>query len=302
LPQHVPGASLLFTHNVEAEIFRRQAGIATNIFNRAVWKSQEAKMERFESVASRRFDSVVAVSERDAQYFRTVCGSERVTVIPTGVDLDYFQYRPQQTEETPDGGTVVFTGSMNWLPNVDGLRYFMDDVWPLIVRRRPQVKMVVVGHSPPKLLIQAAQDRRLAWTFTGFVDDVRSYCLGAGVYVIPLRVGGGTRIKAFEAMAMGCPMVSTTIGIEGLPIVDGRDCLVADTAQGFADAVLRIFREAPLRRSLAENARRLVEHNFSVKTAATVFEDACSRAITLRKAKELDRLSTASTHAASILY
>ena len=279
LPQRVACPSVLLTHNLEAEIFRRQAAVAQDLLHRVIWKNQAKKMQRFEEAAARRFDAVVAVSERDASHFRAICGQDRVLVIPTGVDLGYFQHQSMRTEASPDGGTVVFTGSMNWLPNIEGVRYFMDEVWPRIIRARPKANMVVVGHSPPKNLVQAARDRGLPWTFTGFVDDVRPYVNAAHVYVIPLRVGGGTRIKAYEAMAMGCPVVSTAIGVEGLPLVSGRDCLIADTAEAFAASALRILEDAAVRRHIAENARRLVEQNFSAKAAAGVFEDACWRAI-----------------------
>ncbi len=149
------------------------------------------------------------------------------------------------------------------------------------VRARPRAKMVVVGHSPPKALIQAARDRRLAWTFTGFVDDIRPYVRDAHVYVIPLRVGGGTRIKAYEAMAMGRPVVSTTVGAEGLPVIPERDLLVADTDEAFAAAVLRLLDDSATRRGLAASARFLVEQRYSANVAAGVFEEACCRAITL---------------------
>jgi len=281
LPAHLGSPSVLFTHNVEAEIFRRHAAVAPSAFHRAVWESQGRKMQRFEDDAARRFDAVVAVSERDGRHFGEVCGKDRVFVIPTGVDLDYFPFRQTQPPVPPDGGTVVFTGSMDWLANVDGVRYFMDEVWPRIARARPGARMVVVGHSPPRTLVQAAKDRGLAWTFTGFVDDIRPYLRDAHVYVIPLRVGGGTRIKAYEAMAAGCPVVSTSIGVEGLPVIPDRDCFIGDSAEAFGAAVLRLLENATARRTLAANARHLVEHRFSARAAAAEFEDACLRAVAM---------------------
>jgi polysaccharide biosynthesis protein PslH len=279
LPARLGAASVLFTHNVEAEIFRRHAAVASDPFRRALWGSQGKKMQQFEDAAARRFDAVVAVSERDGNHFRAVLGHDRVVVIPTGVDLDYFSFAERSVRVPHDGGTMVFTGSMDWLANVDGVRYFMDDVWPLIARARPRTKMVVVGHSPPRHLVRAAEERRLAWTFTGFVDDVRPPVRDADVYVIPLRVGGGTRIKAYEAMAMGCPVVSTSIGVEGLPVTPDRDCLIADGHAALSAAVLRLLDDGVARRKLAMNARRLVEHRFSAIAAAKVFEDACLRAV-----------------------
>jgi glycosyltransferase involved in cell wall biosynthesis len=279
LPKTIESPSVLFTHNIEAQIFRRQAGVESNPIYRLVWKSQAKKMQRYENAASRRFDVLVAVSESDANYFGRLCGQHRVHVIPTGVDLDYFGDQGARPESAPDGGTIVFTGSMNWGPNIDGVRYFMDEVWPRITQARPNARMLVVGHSAPKSLTQAAQTRGLSWTFTGFVDDIRVYVKRAHVYVIPLRAGGGTRIKAFEAMAMGCPVVSTSIGIEGLPLTSGRDCVVADTSEGFAAAVLKLLDDVDAGSVIAKNARILVEEHFSMNAAAASFEEACRRAM-----------------------
>ncbi|MCK6430762.1 MAG: glycosyltransferase [Burkholderiaceae bacterium] len=279
LPADIPCPSVLFTHNVEAEIFRRHAAVARNGLYRAVWHAETLKMRRFEHAAARAVDSLVAVSERDGSHFEQICGSERVTVIPTGVDLEYFTFDDHEPVVPADGGTVVFTGSMDWLANVDGVGYFMDEIWPLIARERPQSRMIVVGRSPPKALVQAARERGLAWTFTGFVDDVRPYVRDAHVYVIPLRVGGGTRIKAYEAMAMGRSVVSTSIGVEGLPVTPEREFIRADTAASFANAVLRLLDDSDARRRLATDARTLIERNFSARVAASIFEEACTRAI-----------------------
>jgi glycosyltransferase involved in cell wall biosynthesis len=267
--------SLLFTHNVESEIFRRHAEVARNFPLKVLWRTQAQKMQLFEEEAARRFDGVVAVSERDAAYFSGIVGEERVFAIPTGVDLDYFTYRRVKAAVPAGGGSIVFCGSMDWLANVDGARFFMDEVWPRVANARPTAKMVVVGHSPPRELVQAAVDRGLSWTFTGFVDDIREYVRTADVYVIPLRVGGGTRIKAFQAMAMGCPVVSTSLGIEGLPVVHDEHCLVGDSAEDFATAVLHLLDRADVRKQLSVNARRLVDQRFGASVAAAAFEQAC---------------------------
>jgi polysaccharide biosynthesis protein PslH len=275
LPDDVSGAKVLFTHNVEAEIFKRHAEVAAGPVMRTLWLSQARKMGAFEDAAARRYDGLVAVSERDADYFRTLSRASRVFTIPTGVDLDYFAYVQPRADVEGDGGTVVFTGSMNWLANVDGIRFFMDEAWPRIANARPAARMVVVGHSPPRDLVQAVKDRGLAWTFTGFVDDVRPHVHAADAYVIPLRVGGGTRIKAFEAMAMGCPVASTAIGVEGLPVVPGEHCVIGDSGSALADTVLKLLDDAVTRQSISLNARRLVAERYSFRAAAAAFEDAC---------------------------
>ena len=286
LPQTRRSASLLFTHNVEAEVFRRHAEVAANRLLRALWASQARKMELFEQMVARQFDGVVTVSERDAAYFRGLVGDDRVFAIPTTVDLDYFTYRRVKSAVPSGGGSIVFSGSMDWLANVDGVRFFMDEVWPRIAEARPAAKMLVVGRSPPRDLVQVAKDRGLMWTFTGFVDDIRDYVNAADVYVIPLRVGGGTRIKAFQAMAMGCPVVSTSLGIEGLPVAHGEHCILADSADAFAAAVLQLLDRADARKQLSVNARRLVDQRFGAPVAAAAFEQACLR--TLSKSRSVD--------------
>lgn len=284
---------VLFTHNVEAEIYRRHAEVAANPVLRAMWAGQTRKMKAFEESAARGADGVVAVSFRDAAHFRTVARADRVFTIPTGVDLDYFRYAPCRTAPPDEGGRIVFSGSMDWSANVDGVRYFMDEVWPRMIAVRPRLTMVVIGHSPPRALIQAAAERRFAWEFTGFVDDVRVHSAGAHVYAIPLRVGGGTRIKAFEAMAMGCAVVSSSIGIEGLPVVSGKHFLVADTPTAFADAVLGLLDDTAARNALSERARALVEQRFSHRAAAAAFETACLRTLALCRPQGGQTIETA---------
>ena len=181
LPNDVAPPTVLFTHNVEAEILRRHAAISDGPLKRVLWESQARKMKRFEDHAARRFDGVIAVSERDASHFQTICGAERVHAIPTGIDLDYFVYC--QSPEAPiNGGTIVFTGSMNWRANIDGIRFMMDSVWPAIAAKRPEASMVVVGHSPPAELVRAAADRQYRWTFTGFDALSGRVCPSDGVY------------------------------------------------------------------------------------------------------------------------
>jgi glycosyltransferase involved in cell wall biosynthesis len=273
-PPRIACASVLFTHNVEAEIFARHARVAKNFAIRALWNSQHAKMQRFERRALSRFDVVVAVSDRDAQAFAKSYGHADAFVIPTGVDLDFFSYRPPERDRD-----VVFCGSMDWLANQEAMSYFMSEVWQRIVSEVPDARMTVVGRAPPRNLVAEAERRGLAWTFSGFVDDVRPHMHGAAVSVIPLRVGGGTRLKVFEAMAMGSPVVSTAIGVEGLDLLPGRHYLCADDASSFAGAVVSLLRDKSRRHAIATDARRYVEEHFSYRVAASVFEQACDLAI-----------------------
>jgi glycosyltransferase involved in cell wall biosynthesis len=269
--------SVCFTHNVEAEIFERHAKAAAGPVMRRVWASQAAKMRAFEGEALRGFDSVIAVSERDGEQFRAAYAVAYPQVIPTGVDLDFFSWQAPAAPTAEQPPTVVFTGSMDWAANVDGVRFFLSDIWPLVLAQRPDARFTVVGRHPPAALLREAEGEHSV-TFTGFVDDVRPHVRAAQVFAIPLRVGGGTRIKAFEAMAMGCPVVSTAIGIEGLGVTPGEHYLLCDSAADQAAAVLRLFDDAALRGSLSQAAREQVESRYGHRVAAQVFEQICLRA------------------------
>jgi polysaccharide biosynthesis protein PslH len=274
LPAALQSVTVCFTHNVEAQIFERHAQQAGHRLLRRIWSAQHAKMDRFERAALKRFDGVVAVSERDAAHFREHYGIAAPRVIPTGVDLDYFAWHAPSDPTSERPPTVVFVGSMDWAANIDGVRHFIEAVWPRVRARQPQARFVVVGRNPPAGLLQLGRATP-GVSFTGFVDDVRPHVRDAQVAVIPLRVGGGTRIKAFEAMAMGVPVVSTAIGIEGLDVHDGTHYLCRDSAEGQADAVLRLLDDAPLRSELSRRARDCVEQRFGHRVAAQAFERIC---------------------------
>ena len=277
LPARLAIPSIMFTHNVEAEIFARHAQVATGPM-RLVWQDQARKMRRFEGDTLRRFDRVIAVSDRDAAALGATYGLAGVQAIETGVDVDYYAYHAPAPAPR-GGGTVVFTGSMDSRSNIDGIEFLMDEVWPLVLRRRPGAEALIAGRNPPPRLLEAAKARGLAWAFTGFVDDIRPYVTGAHAYAIPLRVGSGTRIKVFEAMAMGCPVVSTRLGAEGLDVTDQQDVLHADTAEAFAAALLRLLDDAALQMRLSQAARALVVDRFAWPQVTRRFEQICLSAL-----------------------
>lgn len=278
--------SVIFTHNVETEIFRRHARLASSAIKKAVWSNQARKMEQYERELLGRFTAVVAVADRDRQFFQSEYGVANVSVIPTGVNLDFFAYQGTAPLEDRDGGTVVFTGSMDWMANIDGVGFFMDAVWPMIARARPRARCLIVGRSSPPALVERARTRGLQWEFTGFVDDVRPFVKKAHVYVIPLRIGGGTRIKVYEAMAMGCPVVSTRIGVEGLPVEHDRHFVEADSADAMAAAILSLLDQRELRERLSRQAREFVEKNMSARVASQVFEKICLDALGIQSVEE----------------
>lgn len=279
-PQERP--TVLFTHNNEAEIFERHARLATTLPMRMVYRQQQRKMWRFEHAFLPRFTRVVAVSDKDKAAFEREHGVRAVDTIPTGVDLDRFEFRSPSALDVATSPRLVFVGSMDWPANIDAINWFMDAVWPLIAAKAPAVRLDIVGRSPPAGLVERARRRRLPWTFTGWVCDVRPYIYAAHIAVIPLRVGSGTRMKVFEAMALGRPVISTALGVEGLPVSAGRHYVEADQPAAFAAAVVTLLDDAGRRAQLATVARRLVEQEFGTARVAAVFETACSVALSSR--------------------
>ena len=285
MPDRIDAASVMFTHNVEAEIFERHAARAKGIW-RVIWANQSRKMTRFEGDTLRRFDTVIAVSERDAEALTKRYGLTHVDEIDTGVDLDFFTTAPPGMAPGPglDSGTLVFTATMTWQANIDGIHFLLDEVWPTLVAARPGIRALVIGRNPPASLSNKIRERGLNVTLTGFVEDIRPYVARGDVYVIPLFVGSGTRIKAFEAMAMGRPVISTSLGIEGLDVTDGEHFLRADDAEAFSRGILSLLDDAVLRSRIAGAARRLMEERFSWKTVAAQFETICLRTVERRRA------------------
>jgi len=176
----------------------------------------------------------------------------------------------------------VFTATMSWAANVEGIHFLLDDVWPRLLAKRPRLRAVIIGRNPPASLSDKIRERGLDVTLTGFVDDIRPHVAASHVYVIPLFVGSGTRIKAFEAMAMGRPVVSTTLGIEGLEVTDGEHFLRADDASEFTSAILGLLDDAGRRARLARAARDLMEAKFSWSEVARQFEAICQRTLARR--------------------
>ena len=272
LPPDLPCPSILFTHNVEAEIWRRHAENATNRAARALLTQQWERMLRFERRTLSRFDLVLAVSEADGATFdRLYPGALRapVHVVKTGVDTRYFAPLPGTPVRRAH---IVFTGSMDWLPNEDGMVHFVREILPLVRRAEPDATLSIIGRSPTPAVQRLAQEPGIE--VTGSVDDVRPHVAAGSVYVVPLRIGGGTRLKIFEAMSMGKAVVSTTIGAEGLPVSDGSDIVLADDPVSFADGVVRLIRDADTRRRIEQAARRLVVERYDWSAVGQDFEDA----------------------------
>ena len=272
LPESISIPTVLFTHNCEAEIYERHAANERSAWMKPIWRSQARKMLSFERDALAGATKVVAVSERDAQRFERSYGLQGVETIPTGVELERFPWREPQGQRR-----VVFAGSMDSAANIDGVEWLLDHVWPRVVEQVSDARMTVVGKSPPAHLVRKVSDVR-GVEFTGRVAEVAPYLSGADAFVIPLRVGSGTRMKAYEAMASGVPVVSTSVGIEGLGLLAGVHYLEADSGQDFAEAILRLISDPLLGREISCRARSFVDEHASHLAAAKRFEEICLRA------------------------
>jgi polysaccharide biosynthesis protein PslH len=264
-----PCPSILFTHNVEAEIWRRHADNATGPLAGALYRQQWRRMLRFEGRTLSRFDRLLAVSEADDQTLRRLYGDglPPIDVVATGVDTSFFTPTPESFVRPKH---LVFVGSMDWMPNEDAVLFFCREVLPLVRRAEPDVTLSIVGRSPTAAVKRLVQEAGV--DVTGTVDDVRTHLGPAVATIVPLRVGGGTRLKIFEAMAAGKAVVSTTIGAEGLRTESGRHLLIADGAEAFAAAVLRVIREPELRRRIEREARTLVTTHYDWSVAAAQLE------------------------------
>jgi sugar transferase (PEP-CTERM/EpsH1 system associated) len=271
VPRKLSCPAILFQHNVEAMIWKRHYEVQTNPVKKAYLYRQWRKMQRFESVACRRFDSVVAVSREDRDFMVQQYGAVNTFDVPTGVDTDFFQ--PTGKEERV-AHSMVFTGSMDWLPNEDAIRYFTEQIMPRIKQQLPDATLIVVGRNPYPALLELSR-RDASIIVTGRVDDVRPYMERAAAYVVPLRIGGGTRLKIYEAMAMEKPIISTTVGAEGLPVRDGVELILADEPDSFAAAVVRVLSDEQVASDLGMQAAATVRESFGWRKVAESFEKIC---------------------------
>jgi len=277
--QHITGIPMiLFEHNVEHYIPKRHYENNSNWFLKLFWYSQWKKMEKYEMSACARFDQVIAVSENDEKILKTLSGVDTISSIPTGVDIEYFFPVECKQEEH----ALVFSGSMDWIPNVDGILFFLKEVLPLIQKTLPLVKLLVVGRNPPEHLLNDIKKYPCV-SCVGRVPDVRPYISKHGVYIVPLRIGGGTRIKIYEALAMGKAVVSTTVGAEGLPLKNGEHLILADSPEHFAQAVVDLLQNKSYREKLGNVGMAYIRENFSWNAAAESFADSCHKVMSIQR-------------------
>ena len=264
---------LLDEHNIEHEILDRVAAADHHRVRSAFHRWDGVRMRRFERRVWSQVEACALTSEREEALLRRVHPGALTAVVPNGVDTAYFRRAEGAPEPAP---STVFVGTMHYRPNVDGARHFIEEILPLLWRDRPDLTFTAVGHSAPVELTRLATSRV---RITGFVPDVRPHLEGAAVVVVPLRSGSGTRLKILDALSMGCAVVTTRLGMEGIDAVDGEHLLVADDPGPFAAAVARLLDDAALRHRLGAQGRELVVRRYGWRASVEALDDLQSRAL-----------------------
>jgi polysaccharide biosynthesis protein PslH len=266
-PRQKPPPLVVDSHEIAYDLARQftraGASLSHRLYARANWR----KLRREELGTYRDADGVYLCSAADERRLLKEVPAVHTAVIPNAADVEYYQPRP--TDPPPDGRTVVYFGLLSTVPNVDGVTHFAQNIWPRIAVAHPQAHWKIIGGRPPPSLLALAGPRV---ELTGFVSDLRPHLAAAAAVVVPLRLGGGTRLKIVEAMAMGKAIVSTTLGAEGIEAVAGRDILIEDQPAAFADAVHRLLAEPELAVRIGQSARRLAVDRYSWSGAAWALE------------------------------
>ena len=265
-PGERPPALVVDSHNIDYDLARQYAragGLARRLYAGANWR----KLRREELATYRDADGVYLCSMADQKRLLDHVPGARTLVIPNAADIEYYQ--PRATDPPSDGRTIVFFGHLSYFPNVDGVTHFAQEIWPRIAEAHPNARLKIIGGQAPQSLQALA---RPGIEFTGFVSDLRPHLAEAAAVIVPLRLGGGTRLKIVEAMAMGKAVVSTMLGAEGIEATPGRDLLVADEPAAFADAVNRLLAEPGLAKRVGQSARELAVRRYAWSGAAKALE------------------------------
>lgn len=246
---------IMDAHNIEYDNFRRMSTLEWSGIRKWFYERESEKCYSEEVKAFKRHDAIFATSERDKAIIEKNAPGIPKFVIPNGVDTNFFS--ASETEIEPF--SMVFTGALSYVPNYDGMIYFLDEIFPIIQKVVPQAKVYIVGSKPPATLKKYESN---SVTVTGFVDDVRPYVDQSSVFVVPLRMGSGTRLKVVEALSMKKPVVSTSIGCEGIDVNDNEHLMVRDEPAAFAEAVINLFKDSKTRNKLVENGYQLVKQKY----------------------------------------
>jgi glycosyltransferase involved in cell wall biosynthesis len=255
-PQHFRVPVVVDFHDITHVMYERYAHNQGLYIKKWHGRTQYRRMREFESSIPKRVSMCTTVSDEDAEALARVSDASNIQVVPNGVDIAFFS--PQSVMPTPAHQfDIVFVGSFDYAPNIQGAQLLCEKVMPLVWAVMPEASVGLVGRNPAPSVRRLSRDQRIR--ITGGVSDVRTYLASAKIVVIPLQLGGGTKLKILEAMAMAKPVVSTRIGKEGIRATDGSDILIGDTPQNMASAIVTLLRDKEQRVKLGQAGRRLVE-------------------------------------------
>ena len=271
-PRELRFPTVLFQHNVESEIWRRHAISGSNSLKKMVYRLEFSKMRRYEEQMVQRFHHVIAVSEHDKRLMSAWTDADRISVVPTGVDTGQFCPGPNPAQKS---ALVLFVGAMDWEPNVEAVENFCREIWPGILAKVRGAHFRIVGRNPGSRVQSLACD---TVEVTGRVPSVVDHLREASVVVVPLRIGGGTRLKIYEAMAVGRAVVSTSVGAEGLDVHHDRDIVLSETPRDFSESVVALLTNTD-RRIRLEQAAVALAKGFSWPLLGSKFEEVLQKVI-----------------------
>ena len=277
------GSRILLTHhNAESHMIGRRLERAGNPFHRIYLRREFVALERIERRVVPEYDENIVCSEVDRRRLLELVPGARISVVPNGVDVDYFQPLPVPTTSR----SMVFAGNMGWYPNAEAARFIVKQLWPMAKQVVSDIEMDLIGARPPREAVELA-GRDPAWRTHGFVTDIRPLVARAFAYVCPISDGGGTRLKILDAMAMGKAIVAHPIACEGLDLEHGRNVLFAETPEQFVQAIALLVQEPGLQGELGGKARRLAVERYSFGILGSMLNDVYERALGLGPSREL---------------
>jgi sugar transferase (PEP-CTERM/EpsH1 system associated) len=244
-------------HNIESAMMYRRAKKEKNVVKKIYFYQEAFKIEQYERKVCELLNCNLVVSKEDKRTLKHIAPNAQIIIIENGVDTKYFYVGKQKKEKN----ILVFAGGMNWYPNRDAMLFFAKEVWPILTRKRPGIKIYIIGMNPPDELTHlSSKDPNLI--VTGYVDDVRLYFEKASLYVCPIRDGGGTRLKILDALSSGIPIVATKIAAEGIDVAHEKTILIAETPQEICACIIRLLDDEALSERLALKGRQLVETSY----------------------------------------
>lgn len=246
---------ILDAHQIETILLLRYVKQVRNIFKKNALLKEAIKLKKWETKKISEFSAVLTVSRNEQEILKNM-GSRMSVLAPNGVDLDYFNFREKESDEP----CIVFTGSLAWEPNVDAVLWYYKFILPFVKDVIPDVRFLVVGQNPPPEILALTRDKSI--TITGYVPDIRPFLAKGTVFAVPLRIGGGTRLKILQAFASGIPVLSTSIGAEGIEATPDKDIIIKDDIEGLIQSTISLLQDGGLRKRISQSARLLVETNY----------------------------------------